>query len=158
MNKHLIDWILLYIISLVVLAVGQFLFVQISNAYYAYAPIDFFYKTVSFEAENACVGDTSHIIHSQRFVYGTDVGYGGELVREMFLIKDGREIKILEEHAMPFVEVRLDGLVTREQPLPTDLKEGNYQWIMYLTLFIHGVERNDIPPIESNLFTIKQCV
>ena len=158
MNKHLLDWILLYVVSVIILATGQFFFHQVAKAYYTYMPIETFYENVSFKADNACIGDSSHLLHSQRFVYGTDVGYGGEVVREMFLIKDGREVKVLEEHAMPFVEVRLDGLVTREQPLPKDLKEGEYQWIMYLTLLVHGVQRSDIPPIESNLFTIKKCV
>lgn len=155
--KALLNYGLNTLIALLVLVFGQSVFSVAQSVYYSYMPIETFYENISFFAEDACVGDTSHLVHTMRFVHGTDIGYSGELVREMFLYKDERRIKVLEEHAMPFVEVRQDGLVTRKQYLPTDLEEGSYRWVMYLTLLIHGVQRYDIPAIESNIFQITNC-
>lgn len=154
--KSVINYTLNTCIAFLLLLVGQFCWSQGLNMYYAYAPIENFYQQELFHAEDVCIGDTTQIIHSKRFVYGTKDGYGGSLIREMYLLKDDTVIKILDENAMPFVEVRVDGLVTRQQNLPY-LALGDYKWILYLTLDIHGVQRT-IPPIESNIFKVKECV
>jgi len=151
------NYIVNTIVILVLLIVGQAAFVSAKAAYYTHMPIDTFYKNLSFTAGDACVGDKYHLIHSVRQVNGTDIGYSGEVVREMFLYKDGKPVKLFEETASPFIEVRPDGMVTRLQSLPHGLGEGHYQWVIYLTLFIHGVPRTDVPPLESNLFTIRNC-
>jgi len=156
--KALLNYILNTFIVFVILLAGHWVFNATQTAYYKLMPISTFYEHESFTADDACIGAKSHLVHAKRFVYGTDIGYGGEIIREMFLFKDGKEIKVLGEHSMPFVEVRNDGLVTRLQPLPTDLEEGEYQWVMYLTLVVHGVLRDDIAPIESNVFKIIPCV
>lgn len=151
------NYILNTIIVLILLLLGNFVYVQGTEAYIRHADISNFYENKDFFVENICVGDTKQAVASTRFVYGTDTGYDATVIRELFLVERGLQTKILDEAATPFIEVAENGSVTRIQNIPSDLEVGAYQWVLRISLVIKGIIRDDIPLVESNVFQIKNC-
>lgn len=125
------------------------------QAYYQYAPISFFYKNHSLIARDVCVGEEGQVIESNRYVVTTE-GLNGTVTRELFLVTmDGNEVKILNEKADVHIEKK--DHVLRVQPLPK-LKVGEYRWKLRIIIHLnYGVDRYDVPIIDSNVFKVKEC-
>jgi len=153
--KIVLDYILSFVLVFMALTVLSFLHNQAQQTWWTYADISNFYQAQEVHVANVCVGDTTQKVNSIRFVYGTDTGYPAVVVKELFLVDAGRS-RVASEVSTPFIEVDEDGMVKRIQRLPDDLISGDYLWVLYLTINIHGIER-DVPPIESNLFTVRKC-
>lgn len=157
MTSFLHNYILNVAIAFIILLLGGFVVDQAKHLYYAYAPIDYFYESGPMTAEDICLGDSTQKITSGRVVRGTDDGWPAIVYRELFLVERGMQTKVFEQVAYPFVEVAGNGESTRFQQIPDFIKVGKYQWVLSVTLVISGVERNDIPLIESNLFSVLDC-
>lgn len=157
MKHFFIDYALNFIVALIVLSFGGFLFDMGKTAYYTYAPLDNFYESIGAHADDACIEVGYHNVESVRFVKQTDVGYPATVIREMFLIKLDDRIKIHEEKAEAFVEVIPDGVSRRQQRLPENIEPGTYQWEIAPTIIINGVERQ-APIIRTNEFEVLHCI
>lgn len=152
MKQIIIDYIYNVVIAALILAVGSYLYGQGEYWYYKKAPITNFFETGEMVAFDVCEGDENQNILSGRIVKGTDVGYHAQVTREL---KNVAGEKVFEETVFPFAEVSNNGASTRIQQLPANLPAGEYQWTIYITLDVYGVDREVIPPMMSNVFTIK---
>lgn len=157
MTSFLTDYILNFVLALIVLVfVGSAIDIA-RHLYVSYAPISYFYVSESLVVDDVCYGDTKQLVTSTRFVHGTDTGYRSVVNKEMFLIDSDSRTKVYEETTEPFIEFVNNGTVTRFQSIPNDLSTGQYQWMLYPTLTINGVPR-PTPVLISNVFSIKDCV
>lgn len=157
MKTFLLEYTANVVFALLILLVGGLFVEQIYGFYYRYAPIDAFYENRQFLALDVCEGDEHQSVLSERYLYGTELGYSAEVSKELLRIESGESIKVWEETTQPFVEVTTTGTVQRIQKLPTDLEAGIYKWVLYITLDVYGNDRQVIPPVESNLFNISNC-
>lgn len=127
--------------------------------YYRTAPIENFYESISLEASNICVGDTTQHLESTRFVKGTESGWAADIVRELYVIGKNRvRAKVFEESADVFIEVIPDGQNAREAAIPA-LSTGVYQWeITIIRLYLpYDVVRVATPSLTSNTFSVEDC-
>lgn len=161
MKKFFITSVTNYLLALTVLAVIGFAANQVQQAYYRYADIENFYvaQEESFIVDDICLGDKTQLTQAVRYVYGTSYGWPSTVSRELYSVDIEKAVltKVHEETVEPFIEVRKDGVVYREQAIPDGLKEGSYKWVLYITLHINGIERSDVPPMKSNIFQVKVC-
>lgn len=157
MKTAIINYGLNFIIVATCLLLTNFMWIISQGLYYKYAPISWFYESVLFQVDDVCVGDTTQNTTSVRLVKATDTGYPANVTRELYLVEDAILNKVFEERVQPFVEVRPDGAGSRVQQIPSFLPVGEYQWTLYITLFIHGQQRTDIPPVTSNTFDVLNC-
>lgn len=157
MRQFWIDYALNVAIAACILVLASFVIDFGKTTYYTYADITNFYESVEFTVEDVCLGELDQHTQSLRYVRGTVIGYRAIVIRELGKVEDDTFVKIHEERVEPFIEYIPDGISYRVQKLPFELKEGSYQWVLYPTIFIEGVKRTDVPPIESNVFEVIQC-
>lgn len=161
MKKLFITSITNYLLALAILAAAGFIANQFQQMYYRYADISNFYEAESgaFVVSDICVGDKTQHTQSVRYVYGTAYGWPASVNRELYSVDIEKAVltKVHEETAEPFIEIRDDGIVYREQAVPEGIIEGSYKWVIYITLNLNGVERSDVPPLKSNIFEVKSC-
>lgn len=156
MNDFLHNYALNSLIALVILWAGGVIVDDIYRVYYTYTSLDHFFESKSLAALDICAGDEHQSIISERYVYGTKVGYPADVTKELNRLEPQGLVKVYEERTSPFVEVAVQP-TQRVQDIPSDLAPGQYQWILYVTLDINGVKRHVIPPLESNVFSILDC-
>ena len=128
------------------------------NAYYKYAPIETFYQAGLLLAEDVTTCSETQTLISERVVKNTDTGYPAEVIRELSLVTKNGTAEYFKESKNVFVQVDGNGGNTRVQQLPDFLVEGEYFWVIYITLYVNGVERNDVPPLISNIFNVTACI
>lgn len=156
MRTFFFDYALNVLIALVILYFGGQLLAFAKNQYYTYAPIENFYESREMYAPDVCLGDKEQTLRSERYIKSDSHGYNAVVVRELFLVGEDKTTKVFDEIAYPFVEKTGNGLVYRVQRLP-DLKLGDYQWVLHVTLKINDVVRDDVPLVVSNVFEVVEC-
>lgn len=126
--------------------------------YYQNAPIETFYKAITMEVGNVCVGDKIQQVDAVRFVYETETGWAAEIIRELYNVNTDKRKKVYDEAASIFIDKIEDGKTARDAAIPL-LKEGIYQWdITYVKLYLpYGVIRVDVPTLRSNSFSVINC-
>lgn len=127
--------------------------------YYRTEPVETFYKAMTLEAENICVGDKTQKLTSVRFVYGTETGWAADVVRELQRVESsGVHVKVYDEKASIFIQKEENGVVERETVFP-DVKVGQYHWdITLVRLYLpYGVIRESVPVLTSNIFSVEEC-
>jgi hypothetical protein len=145
-----------FIIALALVSVVSAAIPRAERLYYKYADIDNFYVATTIEAPDVCVGDATQRLISDRRVLKTDVGYNAYVVRELFLLGSDTSEEYYKESKDTFIQASTNGSNPRTQHLPT-MKVGQYIWVLYITLYVNGVERNDVPPLLSNTFNVTLC-
>jgi hypothetical protein len=156
MKTFVRDYLLNVLIATLVLFVGSFGISHVKTLYYTHADVGNFYVRGDLIAEDVCVGNSSHLVMSDREVKGSEIGYSATLIRELVRVENDTFVKVYEESATPFIEKR-EGAQARVQQLPASLPIGEYRWNLYLTIDVHGVDRPVIPPLTSNVFEVINC-
>lgn len=156
-------WFRVIVFAMVFMAIPAILeqsYASYQRHYYETQPIERFYKAVSLEAENVCVGTKVQNLKTVRYVYGTNTGWAVDIVRELYRIDPLQERrKVYNESANIFVESVPSGIALREGAIPV-VPTGLYQWdIALIRLYLpYGVVRVSAPRISSNTFAVAECI
>lgn len=128
---------------------------------YESLPISAFYENLGVISSDVCVGDTEQFTFTERYARRTNNGWRAYTVKELFRHNEDGSIDHLSKYNVSreiFVESEKNGISSRSVAMPL-LEAGEYHWEINITdLYLPlGVVRDDVPPIITNNFEVKEC-
>lgn len=134
-------------------------FASVNTLYYQHADINRFYTVEYINVSDMCYGGLEQEWEGKRYVYVAG-GIPVDIVRELYKQRsDGTFSKIYEDGGPIFIEEKDDSLSYRTVMLPYILPVGNYYWTLFYSKFYlpGGVVRTDVPPTNTNTFSVTIC-